>query len=283
MINDDVIVVIASIPSRRENLIGLCRDLVAQTVLPSAVMLLLDGYLPMHEELRALETTVRELFGRVEVECHTQACAAPRGPGERWRYLARHASRLVQEAGTGPRALEKARRPLAVVIDDDFRVGPEYIEKTIAGFDTPDDGTGSMVGMVAWAGIAWDTKAVFGPAPVDLWSACGGMSAVRVIALAGIETHPMADECFAVGGDDEALVAYWLWESFNDYRIVRPAGDAPIVSIMQYQFAVDAAHKQHNHRHFIQRIKLVQQYHWEIPEQLPWENPVAADPTRRPG
>lgn len=248
----DIIVVIGSVPWREENLRGLCQDFCAQTMLPGMVHLVLDGYsMRAHDGLRHWLDDLSMEWPMFSTTRHE----TPQGPGGRWRYLAKLAT-MPDE------------RRVAVIIDDDFRVGPDYVEKTVAGF-TSDD-----VGMVAWSGTSWDTHSKYGIEETDLWCAAAGMSAVRVSAMAGIESYPGVDAYFGVGGDDEALVSYWMWQ--QKLRVVRPPEPAPDVrSIDAYQFDRRAAHRNHNHRHYIQRIQLLQRHGWAPPTPPPFENPGA--------
>lgn len=260
---DDIICVIASLPWREGNLRALCRDLVVQRVVPGEVFVILDGYPERARVEFERDLVTLEGGPRFTVQRNEQA----KGPGERWRMLARMAERLVREAGSGPRAVEALQKKIAVIIDDDFRVGADYVEKTVEGF-TADD-----VGMVGWSGTTWDAVSKYGVEETDLWCAAAGMSAVRIAPMAGIESYPAVDEYFGIGGDDEALVSYWMWQ--QKLRVVRPPGGPDMRSIDSLQHDRRASHRNHNHRHFIQRITLLQQHGWAPPTPPPFPNPGA--------
>src|SRR3990172_7359133 len=93
----EIHVVIASVAWREENLIGLLDDVKRQTVKPASIRVLLDGY-----------TAVPSVEG---VQFFF---ATPQNSGGGW-----HRFRHIEDRVEG----------LVAIIDDDFRIEPDYLER----------------------------------------------------------------------------------------------------------------------------------------------------------
>lgn len=226
-----LILVIAAIPVRYENLHALIRDVLTQTRVVDEIVVFLNGW---------RGTRIDMDYGRVRLDVSPD----PRGPGVRWRYLAQ-------------RALEPDAPTTALSLDDDFRLDPTYVETTVAALEH------SEAAMVAWTGhpsarryIGLETA----PHLRVLWTGGTGACAVRVSALAGLADHPLADELLGLHGDEEALLSLWLWQ--QQQRIVRPAGPPPIRDVPALQYAETASHKIHGPTWRARRQQIIEEYQW---------------------
>jgi len=252
-----VVVVISSVPWRRANLLALVNDLAVQTLQPAKVLIHFDGYargevpdwddLPYWAQQYGLVTMTR--------------CTVPCGPGERWRRLLQH-----------PHVFQN---PDVLVLDDDFRIEPGYIERTVAELATHD-------GAVAWSGarladgdyIDWR-----GYEPHELMSISAGSCALRLAWLRGVTDYEFIDDYFKVGGDDEALVSYHLWR--KGVRMWRPSGAAPLFSVDKFANDSRAAGLRYGFKRVASRLALHEQHGWasyKLPPSLradwkkkPWE------------
>lgn len=234
-----VIVVIAAVPERADNLQLLLDDLSDQTYPIASVRLILNGWSDTEaEQMQSLHQRRGRMFS-----LHIDASPVRRPAGYRWSVAA---------------ALS-APNGFVAVLDDDLRVHPDYLKRTVQAFDAPD------VGMVSWTGNALEKKRpyygfVTRPRVTPLWTAGAGTSMVRLSLLDGLTTHPLATELLASGGDDEALVSLHLWQ--QGYRLLRPAGALPVRSVEALQESPTASHNVHGPRWEFRRSQLRKQYQW---------------------
>lgn len=230
-----VIVLIPAIPARRENLIALLEDLRAQTRVPDRVVMFLNGWSAIDP---AITAAVDAFPCATELHWSTTAC----GPGIRWRYLSTHAWGMED---------------VAVTLDDDFRIESDFIARTVAAL-TPD------VDMVAWTGHRTARRYLdleTTHAPCALWIGGTGAAAVWIRAVLGIHTHPLAETCLGIYGDEEMLVSLYIWEGHG--RIQRPAGRPPIRHVPALQYAETASHKLHGDAWRQRRQRVIAEYGWE--------------------
>lgn len=230
-------VVITSVPERAENLECLLDDLSDQTTRIEHVHLLLNGWsdadaeqINMHHERR----------GR-NFDLHIDASSIRRPAGYRWRII------------------ESLTSTFVAVLDDDLRILPEYLKRTLTTFTEPD------IGLVSWTGNAYEKKRpyygfVARAVTTPLWIAGAGTSMIQTALLRGITTHPLAEELLVSGGDDEALVSFSLWE--RGYRLLRPSGVLPVHSVHTLQESSTSSHKLHGPRWEFRRSQMRKQYGW---------------------
>lgn len=234
-----VVVVIAAVPERAENLQFLLDDLSDQTHRITSVQVVLNGWSDTEAEHVQMLHQRRGRMFPLDID----TSPVRRSAGHRWSVIA--ARHLTQG--------------FVAMLDDDLRVHPDYLKRTIQAFDAPD------VGMVSWTGHALEKKRPyygFVPRPqvTPLWIAGAGTGMLRAPLLQGLLDHPLAPELLASGGDDEALVSLHLWE--RGYRLLRPAGALPVRSVTTLQESSTASHKLHGPRWEFRRSQLRKQYGW---------------------
>ena len=178
----EIHVVIASVPWREENLRGLISDLRQQSIIPASITVLLDGY-PTEGWVACPE----------DVQTHE---VYPSGTGIwfRWKY----ASTL---------------RGLVAFIDDDFRLGPGYLESLHTCRKNHND-----------AVVSWHAPDVAGynfvsqhDKQVHLVGA--GMCLFDPDQVRGMHEDP---EIQGLQCADEPFLAYWLWKA--GIEMWRPGG-----------------------------------------------------------
>jgi hypothetical protein len=231
-----VMLLIPTIPARVENFLSLIEDVRKQTREPERVVVFLNGWNIPRDAVDAALATLT-----CDTEVHLSE--APCGPGIRWTYLSTHWT----------------DGDIAVTLDDDFRIDPTFIEQTLSALRP-------SVSMVAWTGHPSHRKYLdlhntvrF---PESLWIGGTGAAATRVSAIAGIHTHPLADECFGLHGDEELLVSLWIWQHHG--KIVRPAGTPPLRHVEALQYAPTASHKQHGQVWHRRRQDVIDAYEWYL-------------------
>lgn len=213
----NAIVLISSIPERKESLKNLLGDLQKQTRLVP-IWLFGDGY----------ET--KEEFPRPEGHIHLEILRAtsPRklGPGNRWLWI----SRSVQSKNIHPDTI-------VINLDDDVRLSPTAIADTIQwmNFITYPNCA------VAWAGreattLAWlpfaenarldRRQPQYSHDIVKVPLFCAAACAIRAQHIEWLEEHEEAGLLLGVLGDDELLLADHL--RAQNVTVIRPSGPSPV-------------------------------------------------------
>jgi hypothetical protein len=224
-----IIVTIAAIESRKENLARLLSDLAQQTR-PVEFVLVTQTYGTWDvPEVPSLDVFVEDTVVRA-------------GAGQRWVRAQHYYSRY----------------PDAVVfsLDDDFRIEPTYVEFMYQVLTLSDS-----IGMVAWSGhtdrkhyIPFDKVM---DVPLQLWSGGTGLAALYMDTVDLVCMQSDCDEFFAVGGDDELLVSRTVWEQKR--RIIRPAGTPPLTSVDALQNARDSMHVRFSQKWARRRKLMIQE------------------------
>jgi hypothetical protein len=192
-----VIALIATIPPRRRSVERLLSELTAQTRVPDAVVLVLDGY-PEAETVPQCPLPLERVY----------RSAKALGPGARWRAA-------------------KDMNPTDIIVnfDDDIMLikAPRCVAALVAAVE------GNQRAVAAAMGRNFAGK----PAPPGDWAggdllyAAGCGLTLRAGALEGLQAF--ADKVKAEGGpdalgfrgDDDALVSAFLWK--NNVRMVHAA------------------------------------------------------------
>lgn len=238
------IVIIASVEWRKENLVALLDDIEHQTRVPEHVVVRLDGY-----SNRGVAWVTQRIV-RPSLEDTRTVTIAPgvkAGAGARWLL----AAAFERETDIGPTAILS-------VIDDDFRIEPNYLQVCydhVANAEVPT--------AIGWLGetpdfIRWSADM---PSPTECISLGAGLLTCRLRDLAGIDTFEEVDRYFKPPGDDEALVSYWLWK--KGVKLIRPAGAASATSVDELQYDKRASFiDQGEHRHCVLRLNLKRKHGW---------------------
>jgi cellulose synthase/poly-beta-1,6-N-acetylglucosamine synthase-like glycosyltransferase len=125
-----IVVVIAAVPERADNLQLLLDDLSDQTTRIDAVQLVLNGW---SDEAAEQMQMLHQRRGRM-FPLHIDTSTVRRAAGYRWSIV---------------KTLSPDTTFLAA-LDDDLRVHPDYLRRTVTAFESP------TVGLVSWTGNALD-------------------------------------------------------------------------------------------------------------------------------
>lgn len=217
----NALVLISSIPERRESLKNLLGDLQRQTKLVP-VWLFGDGYETRQE-------FPKPDFG-VELEIFRATSPKKLGPGNRWLWISRSVQARIIHEDT-----------IVINLDDDVRLTPTAIEDTIRQLHVAGTHRDFVHHAVAWAGreaktLAWLPFAenarlnrrigYFPDAVVHVPLFCAAACAIRAKHIKFLEEQPDSELLLGVLGDDELLLADFLRQ--QGVGVIRPAGMSPI-------------------------------------------------------
>ena len=221
----DVVVIFATVEWRAENAERLARDVIAQG---APLIRIFDGWNPTHTPGRYT------LGGGNGYWVHNPQ---PRGAGHRWRVI----------AGWQPQGIPEINdRTVVIVLDDDMRIGPNYVSRCVAALLEAEARHNAIA--ISWWGtlrgaetgaeptvrlpLSWFGPETPAPEGGELLSILhAGSVCLRAGALRGFDEHPLADEYLGLKGDDEAFVS-WRLQRMHGRPLVRP-NNPPDVSFVQ--------------------------------------------------
>ena len=184
-------VVIASVPWRAENLNLLLGDLINQTLKPSSITVLLDGY---DDEAKA------KLEARPEVVFEDVADVGS-GNWARWIYA------------------HDSLQGVVAMLDDDFRVLSNYLSETVNALQRTNS-------VVSWHGKKYKGtwfKNVSEDTQIDVFGS--GLCAYRAEWLSDIEKDPDFKKVLAERATDDGFMSFFFWD--KGINIAMPKGERP--------------------------------------------------------
>lgn len=174
----EIHVVVASVPWREENLVLLLEDLKSQTLTPASITTILDGY---DDEGFA---RVKESHGDLNILRNQDV-----GSGNWARWL--HAQGLDG---------------VVALIDDDFRVFPEYLERLYESHVRHDEAVVSFHGKL-W-GQPW-LNGAYEDSRIDVFGS--GLSMFNTRSLVGLQDDHDFKMFLEERGTDDGFMSYFFW------------------------------------------------------------------------
>lgn len=247
-----MLLTIASVPWRENDLVKLIDKIGAQTVLPDRLLIVLDNY--DHDAILRIDAHLDTL--PESIRTHLCPCVPKQGNWMRYRIATELFELLCDDDDP------------FFMIDDDLSPCPDYLERGLEILKRCD--------AFSWYAYAPGSRYGYSPKKhaerdIPAIHITSGALGTRLGYLRGMFASPVAARFQRTGSHDEALMSWWLW--IHGRKMIRPKGSIELVSA-ESQHDARSNHSQHQDQLRGDYTYLVTKFGWP---GSPNNNPKKAD------